>query len=61
MILQKVVIPACLCVARRQAQAGIQAIRNQLKTIDSRFHGNDTNGVSMIFYENVIIHFPANS
>jgi hypothetical protein len=33
---QKVVIPA---------QAGIQAKRNQLKTLDSRFHGNDEIGL----------------
>ncbi len=30
--LEKIVIPA---------QAGIQARRNQLKTLDSRLHGND--------------------
>jgi hypothetical protein len=39
---QKVVIPA---------QAGIQTMRNQLKTLDSRFHGNDANGLSTTCYE----------
>ena len=40
----KVVIPA---------QAGIQALRNQLKTLDSRFHGNDGNGLWVTFYESI--------
>ena len=36
----KVVIPA---------QAGIQAMNIQLKTLDSRFHGNDVNELSTEF------------
>jgi hypothetical protein len=41
---QKVVIPA---------QAGIQSMRNQLKTLDSRFHGNDENGLPATFCETI--------
>jgi hypothetical protein len=48
MILQKLVIPA---------QAGIQAVHNQLKTLDSRFPGNDENWLSRTFYESIIVEF----
>jgi hypothetical protein len=37
----KSVIPAPDKEIRGQAAAGIQTICNQLKTLDSRFHGND--------------------
>jgi hypothetical protein len=39
---QKVIIPA---------EAGIQTILNLLKTLDSRFHGNDVKWLSTIFCE----------
>ncbi len=33
------------------AEAGIQAILNLLKTLDSLFQGNDENRLSVTFYE----------
>jgi hypothetical protein len=39
---QKVVTPL---------KKGVQRIRNELKTLDSRFHGNDGKGRFLTFYE----------
>ncbi len=35
------VIPACLCVARRQAEAGIQLYQMFTACLDSGFHRSD--------------------
>jgi hypothetical protein len=41
---QKIVIPV---------QAGIQTLHNQLKTLGSRFHGNDEIRISVTFCESI--------
>ena len=50
---QKVVIPAQSLSSTRSG-TGIQTISNPLKTLDSRFHGNDREWTFETFCERVI-------